>query len=128
MQLNVQQVDSYSKSVNDKAWMTIAIVEQQHNAGLSLRIMPSGAEDNTSYTTFLQFKLWFILLSLLKVSWLSDQTQVLRLSICKEILAMCYDYTGKSAPWRAKFRETRSTASYPNPRYNEARYKEGRLY
>ncbi len=81
MQLNVQQVDSYSKSVNDKAWMTIAIVEQQHNAGL--RIMPSGAEDNASETTFLQFKLWFILLSLLKVSWLSDQTQVLRLSICK---------------------------------------------
>ena len=31
--------------------MTIAIVEQQHNAGL--RIMPSGAEDNTSDTTFL---------------------------------------------------------------------------
>ena len=50
MQLNVQQVDSYSKSVNDKA-----IVEQQHNAGL--RIMPSGAEDNRSDTTFLQFKL-----------------------------------------------------------------------
>ena len=80
MQLNVQQVDSYSKSVNDKAWMTIAIVKQQHNAGLCS--MPSGAEDNTS-DTFLQFKLWFIFLSLLKVSWLSDQTQVLRLSICK---------------------------------------------
>ena len=61
--------------------MTIVIVEQQHNAGL--RIIPSGAEDNTSDTTFLQFKLWFILLSLLKVSWLSDQTQVLRLRICK---------------------------------------------
>ena len=30
MQLNVQQV----KSVNDNAWMTIAIVEQQHNAGV----------------------------------------------------------------------------------------------
>ena len=55
MQLNVQQVDSYSKSFNDKALMTIAIVEQQHNA--SLRIMPSGAEDNTSDTTFLKFKL-----------------------------------------------------------------------
>ena len=55
MQLNVQQVDSYSKSVNDKAWMTIAIVEQQHNAGL--RNMPSGAEDNTSDTTCLRFKL-----------------------------------------------------------------------
>ena len=57
MQLNVQQVDSYSKSVDDKAWMTIAIVEQQHNqlnAGLGLRIMPSGAEDNTNDTTFLQ--------------------------------------------------------------------------
>ena len=81
MQLNVRQVDSYSKSVNDKAWMTIiAIVEQEHNAGL--RSMPSGAEDNTSDTTFLHFKLWFILLSLLKVS-LTDQTQVLRLSICK---------------------------------------------
>ena len=95
MQLTVQQVDSYSKSVNDKAWMTIAIVEQQHNAGL--RIMPSGAEDNTSDTTCLQFKLWFSLLSLPKVSWLSDQMQVLRLSV-KELLAMCYDYTGKSAP------------------------------
>ena len=81
MQLYVQQVDSYSKSVNGKAWMTIAIIEQQHNAGV--RIMPSGAEDNTMETTFLQFKFWFILLSLLKVSWLSDQTQVLRLSICK---------------------------------------------
>ena len=34
---------------------SIAIVEQQHNAGL--RIMPCGAEDNTSDTTFLQFKL-----------------------------------------------------------------------
>ena len=41
---------------------------------------------------------------------------------------MCYDYTGKSAPQRAKFQEPRSTALYPNPRYNEARYKEGRLY
>ena len=80
MLLNVQQVDSYSKSVNDKAWMTIAIVEQQHNAGLC--IIPSGAEDNTSDTAFLHFKLWFILLSLLKVS-LTDQTQILRLSICK---------------------------------------------
>ena len=83
MQLNVQQVDSYSKSVDDKAWMTIEIVERQHNAGLGLCIMPSGAEHNTNNTAFLQFKLWFILLSLLKVSWLSDQTQVLRLSICK---------------------------------------------
>ena len=81
MQLNVQQVDSYNESVNDKAWMTIAIFEQQHNAGLC--IMPSGAEDNTTDTTFLQFKLLFILLSLLKVSWLSDQMQVLSLSICK---------------------------------------------
>ena len=35
--------------------MTIAIVEQQHNAGL--RNIPSGAEDNTTDTTFLQFKL-----------------------------------------------------------------------
>ena len=34
----------------------------------------------------------------------------------------------KSAPWRANFREPRSTALYPIPRYNEARYKEGRLY
>ena len=34
----------------------------------------------------------------------------------------------RSAPWRANFREPRSTALYPNPRYNEARYKEGRLY
>ena len=34
----------------------------------------------------------------------------------------------KSAPWRANFREPRSTALYPNPRYNEARYKEDRLY
>ena len=33
-----------------------------------------------------------------------------------------------SAPWRANFREPRSTALYPNPRYNEARYNEGRLY
>ena len=41
---------------------------------------------------------------------------------------MCYDYTGKSAPSQAKFREPRSTALYPNPRYNEARYNEGRLY
>ena len=41
---------------------------------------------------------------------------------------MCYDYTGKIAPWRAKFREPRSTTLYPNPRYNEGRYKEGRLY
>ena len=46
-------------------------------------IMPSGAEDNTtSDTTFLHFKLRFILLSLLKVS-LTDQTQVLRLSVWK---------------------------------------------
>ena len=49
----------------------------------ALRIMTSGAEDNTSDKTLLKFKLWFILLSLLKVSWLSDQTQVLRPSICK---------------------------------------------
>ena len=49
-------------------------------------------------------------------------------SSVKELLAMCYDYTGKSAPWRTKFWEPRSTALYPNPRYNEARYKEGRLY
>ena len=41
---------------------------------------------------------------------------------------MCYDYTVKSAPQRAKFREPRSTELYPNPCYNEARYKEGRLY
>ena len=41
---------------------------------------------------------------------------------------MCYDYTGKIAPWRAKFREPRTTALYPNPRYNEVRYNEGRLY
>ena len=34
----------------------------------------------------------------------------------------------KTAPWRANFREPRSTALYPNPRYNEARYNEGRLY
>ena len=34
----------------------------------------------------------------------------------------------KTAPWRANFREPRSTALYPNPCYNEARYKEGRLY
>ena len=34
----------------------------------------------------------------------------------------------KNAPWRANFREPRSTALYPNPRYNEARYNEGRLY
>ena len=72
LQLNIQQVDYYSKSVNDKAWMTKAIVEQQHNAGL--RIMPSGAEDNTSDTTFLQFKLWFIFLSLLKVVAAIDKT------------------------------------------------------
>ena len=32
----------------------------------------------------------------------------------------------KNAPWRANFREPRSTALYPNPRYNEARYNEGR--
>ena len=79
--------------------MTIAIVEQQHNAGL--RIMPSGAEDNTSDTTFLQFKLWFMLLSLLKVSWLSDQRRFFVWAYVKElllVLAMCYDYTGKSAP------------------------------
>ena len=49
------QGDFYSKLVNDKAWMTIAIVEQQHNTGLGLRIMPGEAEDNTSDTTFLQF-------------------------------------------------------------------------
>ena len=41
---------------------------------------------------------------------------------------MCYDYTGKSAPYRAKFWEPRSTALYPNPRYNEVRYNKGRLY
>ena len=34
----------------------------------------------------------------------------------------------KTSPWRANFREPRSTALYPNPRYNEARYNEGRLY
>ena len=34
----------------------------------------------------------------------------------------------KNAPWRANFREPRSTALYPNPRYNEVRYNEGRLY
>ena len=34
----------------------------------------------------------------------------------------------KNAPWRADFREPRSTALYPIPRYNEARYNEGRLY
>ena len=45
----------------------------------------------------------------------------------KELLAMCCDYTGKSATYRTKFREPRSTALDPNPRYNEARYKEGRL-
>ncbi len=39
-------------------------------------------EDNTSDTTFLHFKLGFILLSLRKV-YLTDQMQVLRLSICK---------------------------------------------
>ena len=33
----------------------------------------------------------------------------------------------KTPPWRANFREPRSTALYPNPRYNEARYNEGRL-
>ena len=33
----------------------------------------------------------------------------------------------KKKPWQANFREPRSTALYPIPRYNEARYKEGRL-
>ena len=113
MQLNVQQVDSYSKSVNDKKWMTIAIVEQQHNAGL--RIMPSGAEDNTSDTTFLQFILWFILLSLLKVSWLSDQTQVLHLSICKGTTS-CVMITLAKVPLRGL-----NFGSHGRPRYTRIR-------
>ena len=40
------QVDSYSKSINDCASMTIAIVEQRDNTRLALRIVPSEAEDN----------------------------------------------------------------------------------
>ena len=51
--------------------MTIAIIEQWNNAGLSLRTMPSEAEDNTSDATFLYFKLWFTLLSSWKFLWLN---------------------------------------------------------
>ena len=37
-------------------------------------------------------------------------------------------WANKKKRWRANFREPRSTTLYPNPRYNEARYNEGRLY
>ena len=93
MQLDVQQVYSYSKSVNDKAWMTIAIVEQQHNAGL--RIMPSGAEDNTSDTIFLHFTLiHFIEPTESFFDWMTKRRFFVWAS-GKELLAMRYDYTGK---------------------------------
>ena len=77
MQLNVQQVDSYSKSVNDNCNRRMFSNTMQVYA-LCLEEL----EDNTSDTTFLHFKLGFILLSLRKV-YLTDQMQVLRLSICK---------------------------------------------
>ena len=96
MQLNVQQGDSYSKSVNDKAWMTIAIVEQQHNAGLC--IMPSGAK--TIQVTQHFFSLnsdSFYWASWKFLDWVTKRRFFVWASV-KELLAMCYDYTGKSAP------------------------------